>query len=277
MRSDVWRGAGVPPAAGGRCCSSPASWRGTRTLQTMTRWLQASGWHRPGGPASASNVACSEEACQRLEERLEELADRAGARVAIVGQSRGGMLARALAARRPDLVAGIVTLGSPVLSQLAVHPARARPGPARRRAGQRARPRAVLGSCLRGACCARSAATSRGASRPRSATSPSTRARTAIVDWRACLDPAAPTTSRSPPRTAAWPRPPRLPHDRRRARRVRRLRAATLPRGGASRQRTRARGPASDTTARHVERRSRQSAAARSRVHERLDAQRPKA
>ena len=42
--------------------------------------------------------------------------------MAIIGQSRGGVFARALAARRPDLVSGIVTLGSPTVSQLSVHP-----------------------------------------------------------------------------------------------------------------------------------------------------------
>jgi pimeloyl-ACP methyl ester carboxylesterase len=40
----------------------------------------------------------------------------------IIGHSRGGVFARALATRRPQLAAGVVTLGSPVLSQPAVHP-----------------------------------------------------------------------------------------------------------------------------------------------------------
>ena len=50
------------------------------------------------------------------------MAERHGERVIVIGQSRGGVFARALAARRPDLVEGIVTLGSPTVSQLAVHP-----------------------------------------------------------------------------------------------------------------------------------------------------------
>ena len=55
--------------------------------------------------------------------RLEEMAERAEQRVAIVGQSRGGLIAKVLAAHRPDLVSGIVTLGSPSARMLSVHPA----------------------------------------------------------------------------------------------------------------------------------------------------------
>ena len=42
--------------------------------------------------------------------------------MAIIGQSRGGVFARALAVRRPDLVSGIVTLGAPTVRQLSAHP-----------------------------------------------------------------------------------------------------------------------------------------------------------
>ena len=57
---------------------------------------------------------------------------RRGSRVRIVGHSLGGMLARGLAVRRPDLVSGIVTMGSPMLAPGAHH---LRPHRGRRRAG----------------------------------------------------------------------------------------------------------------------------------------------
>ena len=60
-------------------------------------------------------------AAAQLEARLEAIAPRRGSRVQIVGHSLGGMLARGLAVRRPDLVAGIVTLGSPMLAPAAHH------------------------------------------------------------------------------------------------------------------------------------------------------------
>src|SRR4051794_30212297 len=120
MRSDVWTGRGVPAGDGRPVLLIPGFLAGDGTLGTMARWLQASDW-RVKRAGTRANVACSQEACERLEERLEELAQETGSRVVVIGQSRGGVLAKALGARRPDLVSGIVTLGSPVLSQLAVH------------------------------------------------------------------------------------------------------------------------------------------------------------
>src|SRR3954466_880347 len=50
------------------------------------------------------------------------MAERHGERVIGIGQSPGGVVAKALGARRPELVEGIVTLGSPTVSQLKIHP-----------------------------------------------------------------------------------------------------------------------------------------------------------
>jgi pimeloyl-ACP methyl ester carboxylesterase len=68
------------------------------------------------------NVACAERTLRRVEVRLRLLAERAERRVAVIGQSRGGELARVLAVRRPELVSKLVMLGSPVLDPLDVGP-----------------------------------------------------------------------------------------------------------------------------------------------------------
>lgn len=68
------------------------------------------------------NAGCTRAALDRMEQRLESIAIRRGSQVMIVGHSLGGMLARGLAARRPDLTEGIITMGSPVLAPGAVHP-----------------------------------------------------------------------------------------------------------------------------------------------------------
>jgi pimeloyl-ACP methyl ester carboxylesterase len=47
--------------------------------------------------------------------RAEELHDRYGGPVSLVGWSLGGVLAREVARERPDMVRGVVTLGSPVI------------------------------------------------------------------------------------------------------------------------------------------------------------------
>ena len=81
----------------------------------LGRWLRLRGY-RTYGAKSRLNVACSERVCLRLEKRLEQIVRTHDEPVAIVGHSRGGVLAKALAAARPDLVSGIVTLGSPTLT-----------------------------------------------------------------------------------------------------------------------------------------------------------------
>src|ERR1700712_3001498 len=121
FRSSVWRGGGVPDGEGRPVLLIPGFMAGDGSLATMTRWLRENGYHTRRAGIRA-NVGCSEEACARLEARLEGFAEATGDRVAIIGQSRGGVFARVLAARRPDLVSGIVTLGSPTVNQLSAHP-----------------------------------------------------------------------------------------------------------------------------------------------------------
>ena len=121
LRSAVWRGEGVTPGDGWPVLLIPGFLAGDGSLTTLARWLRAHGY-RTSRAGIRANVGCSEAACAALEQRLEAFAEREGGPVTIIGQSRGGIFARALAARRPDLVEGIVTLGSPTVSQLRVHP-----------------------------------------------------------------------------------------------------------------------------------------------------------
>src|SRR5919206_2265174 len=127
VRSPVWRGEGVPPGGGRPVLLIPGFLAGDGTLGTLTHWLRAAGYHTRRAGIRA-NVACSDEACARLEKRLQAFAEASGEPVSIVGQSRGGVFARALAVRRPDLVAGIVTLGSPNVRQPSAHPPGLAPG-----------------------------------------------------------------------------------------------------------------------------------------------------
>ena len=143
------------------------------------------------------------EACGRLEERS-SASRRPGERVAIIGQSRGGIFARAWRSAGPDLVSGIVTLGSPTVNQLASHPfvlaqvalvGALGTGPRPRHAPDELPARRVLH--------ATSATTSPRRSRPRSASPRSTRAptesSTGTPAWTR-----RPSRSRSAPHTSAW-------------------------------------------------------------------------
>jgi pimeloyl-ACP methyl ester carboxylesterase len=121
LRSPVFRGEGVRDGRGRPVLLIPGFLAGDDSLVLMTRWLRRAGYHTRRAGMRA-NIGCSGEAVERLEDRLEELVARQGRRAAIVGQSRGGTLARVLAKRRPDLVSGIVTLGTPHEQPFAIHP-----------------------------------------------------------------------------------------------------------------------------------------------------------
>jgi pimeloyl-ACP methyl ester carboxylesterase len=190
LRSPVWRGEGVERGYGRGVLLVPGFMAGDGTLGTMAKWLRANGyWTRRAG--IRSNIDCSERACELLEERLEALADRTGRRVAIVGQSRGGLLARAVAVRRPDLVSGIVTLGAPTVSMLRVHPLVLLNVGLVGALGTGRVPGMFTVRCLRGPCCA-DFRTDLVADFPRDVRYVSLYSRSdGIVDWHACLDPAA--------------------------------------------------------------------------------------
>jgi pimeloyl-ACP methyl ester carboxylesterase len=121
LRSRVFKGIGVEDAGGQPVLLIPGFLAGDDSLGLMTQWLRRTG-HRTRKAGIRSNVDCSSASVERLAGRLECLAEETGQRVAIIGQSRGGNLAKVLAVRHPELVSGIVTLGSPQLDPFDVHP-----------------------------------------------------------------------------------------------------------------------------------------------------------
>jgi pimeloyl-ACP methyl ester carboxylesterase len=189
-RSAVWRGEGVARGDGRPVLLIPGFLAGDGTLAMMTHWLRAMGY-RTQRAGIRANVACSEAACARLEARLEGFAEDEGRPVTIVGQSRGGIFAKALAARRPDLVDAIVTLGAPTVSQLRVHPLVLAQIGLVGALGSGHVPGLFSLRCLHGACCERFREALEGPF-PADVHWTALYSRTdGIVDWRACLDPQA--------------------------------------------------------------------------------------
>jgi hypothetical protein len=136
------------------------------------------------------NVGCAARTVESLVARLEQIADAEGP-VAIVGQSRGGLFARVLAVRRPELVSGIVTLASAHLDPLAVHPlVRLQIGLVGL-LGTLGAPGVFSASCLRGDCC-NGIRDELAGPFPKGVRFVSLYSRSdGIIDWRTCLDPAA--------------------------------------------------------------------------------------
>ena len=110
-----------PRGDGASAILIPGFLAGDPSLTRMARWLKAGDFSlvRSG---IRWNVDCLEDTVNSVEKRLEVAVEEEGRRALVIGQSRGGVVGRVLAVRRPDLVETLVTLGSPLRSQTAVHP-----------------------------------------------------------------------------------------------------------------------------------------------------------
>lgn len=168
----------------------PGFMAGDATLKAMSLFLRHQGF-RTYRSQMHVNAGCTREAADRLERRIETIAIRRDRKVTVVGHSLGGMLARGLASRRPDLIEGIVSMGSPVLAPGAVHKVLAWDAEMLARL-TRAGFRGLMGTdCIGGECARQSFEESKQPIDPDVAFTAIYSRRDGIVDWRACLDPAA--------------------------------------------------------------------------------------
>lgn len=168
----------------------PGFLAGDATLRPMARALRQRGFRTYRSHIHA-NVGCTIGAAEALEARLEAIAARRGSRVRIVGHSLGGMLARGVAVRRPDLVSGIVTLGSPMLAPAAHHRLLAVSLDMLVRLSRAGVPGLMAAECVGGDCARQSFEESRRPLPPGVGFTAVYSRRDGIVDWRACVDPAA--------------------------------------------------------------------------------------
>src|SRR4051812_50074554 len=87
----------------------PGFMAGDQSLGVLAGWLRRRG-SRTERAGIVFNSGCAERTVGRIESRLQRFADDAGGPVVLVGQSRGGELARVVALRNPGLVGSLVML-----------------------------------------------------------------------------------------------------------------------------------------------------------------------
>ncbi len=168
----------------------PGFMAGDGSLSLLARFLRQQGFRTYRSRITA-NVGCTVSASALLEQRIESVALRRGTRVLIVGHSLGGMLARGLAVRRPDLVGGIVTLGSPMMAPAAHHASLTRSVEMLIRLGRAGIPGLMSEDCVAGACARASFDEARTPMPAGVDFTTIYSRRDGIVDWRACIDPLA--------------------------------------------------------------------------------------
>lgn len=168
----------------------PGFMAGDASLAVLHGWLRRRG-SRTSSAGMRLNVDCRERAVGRLELRLRKLAEDTGRRAVVIGQSRGGELARVLAVRNPDTVGTLVMLGSPVVEPVSVG------GPVLSalrsvaRLGDLGIPGMFSSRCADGDCCAAFREDLRAPLPPDVRAVAIYSRSDGIVSWRSCVDPGA--------------------------------------------------------------------------------------
>jgi triacylglycerol lipase len=115
----VFRGRGVPRGNGRPVLLMPGFGAGDYALAVLANWLRRLGY-APYRAGFVTNTGCSNRALERVERRVAALSSGYGRRVALVGHSRGGHFARAMARRRPDNVSHAIAIAANLQEQLGI-------------------------------------------------------------------------------------------------------------------------------------------------------------
>lgn len=188
--SPVYYGLGIPRGDGSAVVLVPGFMASDISLTEMACWLRRIGY-RPYFSNIGRNVDCTNLLTNRLLQTIQRAYKETGRRVHLIGHSLGGILSRAAAVERPELVASVTTMGSPfrgIVSHPLVLNASER---VRRNIQARNDPRIKPG-CFTGSCsCKAGKAMGRGLDFEIQQTAIYTKA-DGIVDWNFCItsDPA---------------------------------------------------------------------------------------
>jgi pimeloyl-ACP methyl ester carboxylesterase len=105
----------LPTGSGGPVLVLPGFMATDRSTAPLRRVLRSLGYDARGW-GLGRNVGPTERVTRDMPAALRLLEERTNRKVRLIGWSLGGVYARHLAARRPDLVESVVTMGTPVRS-----------------------------------------------------------------------------------------------------------------------------------------------------------------
>lgn len=110
--SSVYSGSGVPRGDNSAVVMIPGFMATDHYLFEMHSWLRRIGYC-PYYSRIGWNAECPNVLVERLSQTIETAAAQTSRKVHLVGHSLGGLLARSAAARHPERVASVITLGAP--------------------------------------------------------------------------------------------------------------------------------------------------------------------
>jgi len=115
-RNPLWQGHGVPDGRRRPVLVIPGFLASPTSADALVQVLRRANWAaeianvgRNSGPAYTG--------LERAGDDLFDLVDRLGRPVTVIGHSRGGQFARILAVRHPELVTGVIAVGAPLLTK----------------------------------------------------------------------------------------------------------------------------------------------------------------
>ena len=111
LRDPVYWGVGAPRGDGHPVLVLPGLFAGDQSLALLRRWLRRVGY-TPVRSGIARNPGWSEELLAQLATLVDQVARERQQPVTIIGHSLGGVLAHAVARRRPTSVRHVIALGS---------------------------------------------------------------------------------------------------------------------------------------------------------------------
>lgn len=108
----VFYGRGVPRGDGRLVAVIPGLFGTDHYLRPLRQWLRRIGY-RPTRSSLTINAGCPDRLRNQIEQKLHGILEASPGPVALIGHSRGGMLAWSIASRLQDKVSHLALLGSP--------------------------------------------------------------------------------------------------------------------------------------------------------------------
>ena len=113
LRDPIYRGEGVPRGDGRLVVIIPGLFGSDFYLWPLRRWISRIGF-RSSTSGLWVNAGCPDRLTSEIEKWIDRRQPQRDRRIVLIGHSRGGILARALAARMGSRVSHLVALGSPI-------------------------------------------------------------------------------------------------------------------------------------------------------------------